>query len=82
MAKKRQYDDDDGRVITPMNVDGMPWYRQDSAQNSKGVDPEDLSREETGAIVKGALKAGLLIGSIFLVACALFILFCQFVWFN
>ena len=24
--KKKQYDDDDGRVIAPMNVDGMPWY--------------------------------------------------------
>ena len=23
---KRIYDDDDGRVISPMNVDGMPWH--------------------------------------------------------
>ena len=27
MAKRRKkYDDDDGRVIAKMNVDGMPWY--------------------------------------------------------
>ena len=26
--RKRQLDDiDDGRVIAPMNVDGMPWYK-------------------------------------------------------
>ncbi len=29
--KKKQYDDDDGRVIAPMNVDGMPWYSRDKA---------------------------------------------------
>ncbi|HHX53861.1 MAG TPA: hypothetical protein GX704_03030 [Clostridiales bacterium] len=23
--KRRQYDDDDGRVIAPMNIDGMPY---------------------------------------------------------
>ena len=23
---RRQYDDDDGRRIADMNVDGMPWY--------------------------------------------------------
>ena len=28
--KKKQYDEDDGRVIAPMNVDGMPWYVPDN----------------------------------------------------
>lgn len=23
--KKKKYDDDDGRVIAPMNLEGMPW---------------------------------------------------------
>lgn len=27
MGKKKKYDDDDGRVIANMNVDGMPWNR-------------------------------------------------------
>ena len=26
MAKKDKDFEDDGRVIAPMNVDGMPWY--------------------------------------------------------
>ena len=26
--KKKVYDDDDGRVISSMNVDGMPWYNE------------------------------------------------------
>jgi len=25
MAKRKQYDDDDGRVIANMDVEGMPW---------------------------------------------------------
>ena len=34
MARKRkQYDDDDGRVIANMNVDGMPWFLSDALKN-------------------------------------------------
>ena len=29
MSKKRFGDYDDGRVIAPMNIDGMPWYRRE-----------------------------------------------------
>lgn len=81
MGKKRQYDDDDGRVIANMNVDGMPWYMR-SPTVGHDSDFSDLEKSETREIVKGAVKAGLLIGSIFLAACALFILFCLFVWFR
>ena len=42
----------------------------------------DLTKEETRAIIGGAVKAGLLIGSVFFVAFGLFILFCVFVWFR
>ena len=31
--KQKRYDDDDGRVIAPMNVSGMPW----------SIDGEDAS---------------------------------------
>jgi hypothetical protein len=65
-------------------VDGMPWYmraktRQPQAENN---DFSDLSKAETWEIVKGTMKAGLLIGSVFFVAFLLFILFCVFVWFR
>jgi len=84
MAKKKKiYDDDDGRVIANMNVDGMPWYMESAAKKQgSDADLSDLSREETKELVKGAIKAGLLIGGIFILACFLFILFCIFVWFR
>lgn len=84
MAKgKKTYEDDDGRVIANMNVDGMPWYmRETRKKQASDSDFSDLSRKETRELVKGAIKAGLLIGSVFLVACFLFILFCIFVWFK
>jgi len=84
--KKRTYEDDDGRVIASMNVDGMPWYQKSPRQTTYNMhgssDYEDLTKEETREIIKGALKASLLIVGIFILAMLLFILFCIFVWFR
>ncbi len=87
--KKKTYDDDDGRVIASMNVDGMPWYMGEAAGREKkfpksesSSDLSDLTRGETWEIIKGTVKAGLLIGSIFIAAAGLFILFCIYVWFR
>lgn len=84
--KKRTYGDDDGRVIASMNVDGMPWYQRSSSQKlpvrNDSSHFEDLTKEETREIIKGALKASLLIAGIFIFAMFLFILFCIFVWFR
>ncbi|MBQ2895639.1 MAG: hypothetical protein IJE26_03110 [Oscillospiraceae bacterium] len=90
MAKKKVYDDDDGRVIANMNVDGMPWSMRDVMSRRKKSDEKlqssqdfsDLTKEETRELVKGAMKAGLLIGGVFLVGAFLFILFCLFIWFR
>lgn len=87
MAKQRKhYDDDDGHVIASMNVDGMPWYRRSegftwSAKRESASDFSDLTKEETREIVKGAMKASLLIAGVFILAMLLFILFCLYVWF-
>ena len=86
MAKQRkQYDDDDGRVIASMNVDGMPWYqhsqRFDRNKREQASDFSDLTKEESREIVKGAMKAALLIAGVFILAMLLFILFCLYVWF-
>ena len=82
MAKKT-YEDDDGRVVAKMNVDGMPWYMRDQRNRTpENNDLSDLSKGETWEIIKGTVKAGLLIGSVFFVAFAAFILFCIFVWFR
>ena len=82
MAKKRKtFDGDDGRVVAKMNVDGMPWYmRAERKEKNQNSDISDLSKGETRAIIKGAVKAGLLIYSVFFVVFLVFILFCVFVW--
>lgn len=60
--KRKQYDDDDGRVIAPMNVDGMPWHDRhlivDKVLGDDGKAQEDdfdynsLSKEEKKAYRK------------------------------
>lgn len=57
MAKKRKhYDDDDGRTIVDMNVEGMPWYQP--GKTDKKVDKEDQpKRKERRAMVRGAYLA-------------------------
>jgi len=85
MAKrKREYDDDDGRVIANMNVEGMPWYRPDNLKKKEdsSSEPVKLTREEKRAYRAGAMKAGLVLCLIFSVAYGLFILFCDLIWFR
>ena len=84
-GKRKLHDDDDGRVIASMNVDGMPWYQRserfDKHRREQASDFSDLTKEETREIVKGALKASLMIACVFILAMFLFILFCLYVWF-
>ena len=40
MSRKKRFDeDDDGRVIAPMDIDGMPWH--DSRAPEPGEAPEE-----------------------------------------
>ena len=84
-GKRKLHDDDDGRVIANMNVDGMPWYQRgegfDRKKREQASDFSDLTKEETREILKGAMKASLLIAGVFILAMLLFILFCLYVWF-
>ena len=84
MKKHAQYDDDDGRTIANMNVDGMPWYvaRKGPEQPASQPDQEPLKLTvaERWAMLSGMLGASLLIALIFVVAAALFILFLEFIW--
>lgn len=83
MANKgKQYKDDDGHVITNMNVEGMPWYQSPSAGGQQ-IDRDKyqpISKRDTFYIIMGALKAALLIGLIFAVVLVLFVLFCTNIW--
>ena len=71
--KKKVYDDDDGRTISNMNVEGMPWYVPPRPDGGSGVKDGELSKEETRAFMKGALTAALLVAAIFAVAFFVFI---------
>ena len=81
MAKK-QYDDDDGRTIANMNVEGMPWHRPEQPSDSHEDEKIQLTPAETRAAIWGALKAALLVAGIFALGFFLFILFCDTVWFR
>ena len=78
MARKR-YDDDDGRVIADMNVDGMPWHRPE-VPGAESEEPVRLSPAEARVAMWGALKAALLVAAVFILGAFLFILFCEHVW--
>lgn len=85
MKKKRRYEDDDGRVVARMNVEGMPWHTaapggENSSEPEK--EPLHLTKEESRAFAWGAVKAALLICVAFSVAAILFILFCTNIWFT
>jgi len=83
---------DDGRVISSMNVDGMPWYSNAqtvAAADSDGItdgDPDALpvkmTARENIAFVFGVLRAALLVSLAFIGGLYLFILFCVNVWFK
>lgn len=90
--KSRLPEGDDGRTIAPMNVDGMPWYRPERAENGEGRETEPrksqgkndfpLSRSETRYYTWGALKAALLVVGVLCAGIVLFVLFCLHVWFR
>ena len=44
--RRKQYDDDDGRTIAPMNIEGMPWYVGNSAAASKEKKKPENGKEE------------------------------------
>ena len=78
MAKKRKEKfEDDGRVIAPMNVEGMPWYVKKLPGQESSSQPDYLSpkerRKEDRAVMWGVLKAALLIGIVFAVGYAVII---------
>lgn len=97
MSKPRkQYDDDDGRVIAPMNVDGMPWHdrrllverflgdkedkQDDFDYNSLSPDEKKEYRRETRAIIRGILRQFLPFVLLFVGAGTVVILIMWLVW--
>ncbi len=85
MSRKKRYEDDDGRVVARMNVDGMPWHNgragDDGQPEQQSGEPVQLTKEESRAYAWGAVKAALLISAVFSIGAILFILFCTNIWF-
>ena len=75
---------DDNRTIADMNVEGMPWYvRGDDLPRAEGdEEPEPLTKEQMRMYRWAALKAGLLVAAVFGGVFALFLAFCDFIWFR
>jgi len=82
----KQYDDDDGRVICNMDVDGMRWndrsIRREKYATRKDALAEQMTRSEARRYTWYAVLAALLIVLVFSVTWVLFILFCTEVWFR
>lgn len=38
----KQYEDDDGRTIAEMNVDGMPWYQESARRKTRAESRAEL----------------------------------------
>ena len=79
--KERVYDDDDGHVIAPMNIEGMPWYRKEMPGEDGKKSENQFTKEQRRYVILGTLKAGLLIGLAFIAVFALLILImCIVAW--
>jgi len=85
---QKQYNDDDGRVICDMDVDGMPWHdkrvRREIRANRKAKQHEGpkMTKPEARRFTWYAVSAGLLIVLVFAVTWVLFTLFATQIWFR
>ena len=78
-------EEDDGRTIANMNVEGMPWYVSGDEKRSMGRDSGEhnqMTDEEMRTYRFAAVRAGLFIALVFGTVFAIFLAFCDFIWFR
>ncbi|NLD58035.1 MAG: hypothetical protein GX647_00045 [Clostridiales bacterium] len=80
MRRDRFPPGDDGRTISNMNVEGMPWYSDRASRREEGK--MRLSRGEMRSVIAGALGASLLVALVFAGVFAGFILFLEMIVFK
>lgn len=82
----KKYDDDDGRVICNMDVEGMRWHDQRTRREQNAAREFSLGEQMTSSEARlytwYAVLAGLFFVLIFSSTLVLFILFCTKVWFR
>lgn len=77
MGKKRDYDDDDGRVIADMSGLEMGIPKKQRQDHRKEI---QMTKEERRFYILGALKAGLLVALAFLVGLGLVVGLLLLLW--
>jgi hypothetical protein len=75
-------EDDDGRTIAPMNVEGMPWHTPKRSETPRDPNAQPLLGKDLLRYLFSAVGAGLLIVFAFGIAGAALILFCTEIWFK
>ena len=95
MKKDDFYEEDDGRTIADMSgIERQPTFlphfhrkRSDFSApdapvrtTARGSAAGELTREERNAAIRGALKAGLLIAGVYILAAAALIVAMQLLW--
>ena len=78
--RRKQEQEDDGRVIAKMNVEGMPWYTPRVGDAPSDESGTRMTKQERNAYVWAAVKSALLIFLVFAVVFLLFLLFCTKIW--
>lgn len=85
-TQPKKYEDDDGRVICDMDIDGLPWHdkrvRRENRNARSQVQAGQLTNSEARRYTWYAILAGLLVVSVFSITWILFVLFCTKIWFR
>jgi len=79
MSRKDVYEEDDGKVVSPMNLEGMPWYQRKLPGSGGGgshlpAQSEKMTNAEKWAFFTGVFKATMLVSLAFGGGLGLFIL--------
>lgn len=81
-----QQEDDDGRVICSMDVEGMRWrdkrVRREERAARRVPMGNQMTRSEARRYTWYSVLAGLLIVAVFSLTWVLFVLFCTEIWFR
>ena len=82
----KQYEDDDGRVICNMDVDGMRLHdksvRRQKKMDRKLIQNNQMTRSETLRFTWYSVLSGMVIALVFSGVWVLLILFCTQIWFR
>lgn len=85
-AKLKKYEDDDGRVICSMDVDGLRKHNRRTAREifaaRAETTPEQMTQQEALRYTWYSVLAGLAMVFVFSAVLVVFILFCTQVWFR